>query len=109
MQLRQLQQQAQAIAIQKSRVDMMLRDAEAALEELEKMGAEETIYREVGEILIKSKKEDVRVALSEKKETYSLRIKTLERQEERIIKRVQELQAQIQHALTATEGAKSAG
>lgn len=104
MQLRQLQQQAQSIAIQKNQVDMMLKDAEAALEELGKAGAEETVYREVGEILIKSKKEDVQKDLSEKKETYSLRIKTLERQEERIMKRAQELQTQIQQALTGGGG-----
>ena len=106
IQLRQLQQQAQALAIQRGQIEIMLREAEAALGEMEKAGAEEVIYRAVGEILIKSKKEDIQTALAEKKETYSLRLKTLEKQEERILKRVQELQTQIQSALEAgTSGA----
>ena len=82
----------------------MLRESEAALDELEKIEADETIYKSVGELLIKAKRDTVKTDLAEKKETFSLRVKTLERQEERIVKRAQELQNQIQAALGA-EGA----
>jgi prefoldin beta subunit len=103
MQLRQLQQQAQSVALQKSQVDSLLRETESALGELEKIGPDDAIYRAAGSVLVKAKRDEVKANLAEKKETYSLRLKTLERQEERIKKRGEELQQQLQQSL------KSAG
>ncbi|MEM3086026.1 MAG: prefoldin subunit beta [Halobacteria archaeon] len=103
VQLRQLQQQAQSVALQKSQVDSLLRETESALAELEKIGPDDTIYRAAGTVLMKAKRDEVKANLAEKKETYSLRLKTLERQEERIKKRGEELQQQLQQSL------KSAG
>jgi len=50
----------------------------------------------------------VKVELTEKKETYDVRLKSLERQEERVQTRFQQLQQQLQKALgggTAPQGA----
>lgn len=99
LQLRQLQQQAQSVALQKSQVDSLLHETEGAISELEKIGPDDTVYRAAGTILIKAKRDEVMASLAEKKETYSLRLKTLERQEERIKKRAEELQQQIQQSL----------
>lgn len=107
-QLQQVQQQAQAIFGQKTQVEMILRDTERALEELEKLDDKATIYKIIGELLIKSEKSATKVELAEKKETLDLRLKTLERQEQRIQKRFQELQEQLL-PLLRKEGEKGAG
>ncbi|MCD6202838.1 MAG: prefoldin subunit beta [Methanophagales archaeon] len=100
-QLQQLKLQLEAVSRQKMQVEALLRDAEAALNELEKLDENSVIYRTVGELMIKADKTKVKEALSEKKETYDLRLKTLERQEERVMKRYQQLQQQLQEALGA--------
>jgi prefoldin beta subunit len=104
-QLQQLQLHLQAVARQKAQVDAVLRDTENALKELEKisMGERETavIYKSVGEVMIKSKTEVVKEELAQKKETYDLRLKTLERQEERVQKRFQQLQQQLRETLSS--------
>jgi prefoldin beta subunit len=98
-QLQQLKIQMEALGRQKLQVEAMLRDAENALEELEKVDNDALIYKNVGELMIKAGKDAVKEELSEKKETYGLRQKTLERQEERGQKRYQQLQQQLQEAL----------
>ena len=98
-QLQQLKVQIEAVGRQKMQVDALLKDAENALEELEKLDEQSVIYRAVGELLIKAERGVVKEDLSEKKETYDLRSKTLERQEERVQKKYQQLQQQLQEAL----------
>ncbi len=100
-QLQQLKTQIEAVGRQKMQVEGLLRDAENALGELEKLDENPVIYRAVGELMIKANKEDVKEDLSEKRETYDLRRKTLERQEERVQKKYQQLQQQLQEALGA--------
>jgi prefoldin beta subunit len=100
-QLQQLKTQLEALGRQKMQVEALLRDAENALEELEKVDENSLIYKNVGELMIKASKETVKEDLAEKKETYDLRLKTLERQEERAQKRYQQLQEQLREALGA--------
>jgi len=98
-QLQQLKAQMEALGRQKMQVEALLRDAENALEELEKVDKNALIYKNVGELMIKPSKDEGTEDLAEKKETYGLRQKTLERQEERGQKRYQQLQQQLQEAL----------
>ncbi|HUV79606.1 MAG TPA: prefoldin subunit beta [Candidatus Bathyarchaeia archaeon] len=98
-QLQQLKAQMEALGRQKMQVEALLRDAENALEELEKVEENALIYKNIGELMIKASKDEVTEDLAEKKETYGLRQKTLERQEERGQKRYQQLQQQLQEAL----------
>jgi prefoldin beta subunit len=98
-QLQQLKVQMEALGRQKMQVEAMLRDAENALEELDKVDDDALIYKNVGELMIKASRDVVKEDLAEKKETYGLRQKTLERQEERGQKRYQQLQQQLQEAL----------
>jgi len=100
-QLQQLKVQLEALGRQKMQVEALLRDAEHALEELEKVGENPVLYKNVGELMIKAGKETVKEELAERKETYDLRLKTLERQEERAQKRYQQLQEQLREALGA--------
>ena len=100
-QLQQLKVQLEALGRQKMQVEAMLKDAENALEELGKVDEDALIYKNVGELMIKENKDAVMEDLAEKKETYGLRQKTLERQEERGQQRYQQLQQQLQESLGA--------
>ena len=98
-QLQQLRMQLETVSRQKLQVEAVLRDTESALEELEHIDDNAVIYRGVGEILVRTSRDKVREELKEKKETFDLRLKTLERQEERMQKRFQQIQQQIREAL----------
>ncbi|MGZ7048345.1 MAG: prefoldin subunit beta [Methanobacterium sp.] len=98
-QFQQAQQQAQAISVQKQSVDLQLKEAQKALEELNKSEEETDIYKTAGTLLIKVKKEEMIKELEDKIETLQLREKTVNRQEERIMSRLKEMQASIQEAM----------
>ncbi len=103
-QLQQLQQQLQAVITQRAQVEALLRDTEQALQELEKIDEETPVYKAVGSILVKERKEDVVKELTEKKETYEIRIKTLQRQEEKLRERFAETQKKLQGMLSPQAG-----
>jgi prefoldin beta subunit len=107
-QFRQVQQQAQALATQKQQLQLTLRETERALEELEKLEAGATVYKSVGGILVKADRETTKRELSERKETLDLRIKTIERQEERVINRLREMRDKLQETLRARKPPKAA-
>ena len=98
-QLQQVQQQAQSLAMQKAQMDSLQKESEIALEELEKVEADAVIYRTVGDLQIKSSKEETVAKLKDKIETLSLRIKSITKQEERISKRFTQLQEQIEQSM----------
>ena len=55
-QLQQLQQQASAVMTQKTQIEGLIRETEAALKELEKSADDAVIYKGVGELLFKADK-----------------------------------------------------
>lgn len=71
---------------------MQLVEIESALEELEKT---ETAYKIVGNLIVLSKKEELKKDLQSKKETTELRIKTLEKQETQIKEKTNKLQSEV--------------
>jgi prefoldin beta subunit len=103
-QLQQLKAQIEAVARQKMQVEALLKDSESALKELEKLDDNSVVYQNVGELMIKVGREEVKADLSEKKETYDLRLKTLERQEERVQKKYQQLQQQLRERRYTDDG-----
>jgi prefoldin beta subunit len=98
-QLQQVQQQAQSLAMQKAQMESLQNESQMALEELEKLSDDAVIYRTVGELQIRTNKEDTLVKLKEKVETLSLRLQSISRQEERISKRFTQLQEQLEQAM----------
>ena len=98
-QLQQLQQQAQALLSQKSQIEMILRETESAVKELEASDEGAVIYKSVGEVLFKADRAKLLEEFKDKKEVLDLRLKTLSTQEERIQKRFGQLQAQLQQSL----------
>ncbi|MBN2110208.1 MAG: prefoldin subunit beta [Methanosarcinaceae archaeon] len=98
-QLQQVQQQAQSLAMQKAQMESLQKESEMALEELEKLPEDAVVYRTVGELQIKTGKDETVAKIKEKVETLSLRLQSISRQEERISKRFTQLQEQIEQAM----------
>ena len=98
-QLQQIQQQIQALAMQKSQVEAMQKESKMALDELERLADDAVVYRNVGELVIKTSKEESITKLKDREETLSLRLQSISRQEERLTSRFKQLQEQIQQAL----------
>ena len=98
-QLQQLQQQYEMVVQQRLQIDVKLRENQNALEEISK--AEDTIpiFKSVGNLIIKAKKEEILKELQEEKETLSVRKKSLENQESRLKEKLEDLQKKIQEAL----------
>lgn len=95
----QVQQNLQAVLIQKQQVEMELAETEKALEELTKAAASEIIYKFAGNLLVKVEKDAMVKELSEKKELGSTRKSVLAKQEGRFRQNLKELQAKIDDAV----------
>lgn len=98
-QFQQAQQQAQILLNQKQQLEVLLRETARAHEELAKLPDDAVVYKSLGTILVRANKVELQKSLAEQKETLDLRIKTLERQTERAIQRLQEMQSKIDEAL----------
>ncbi|MEM5823772.1 MAG: prefoldin subunit beta [Archaeoglobaceae archaeon] len=98
-QLQQVQQQLQLVITQKAQLEALLEEAKQALGEVQNVDENTPIYKTVGSILVKESKEKIVKELTEKVDSYDIRIKTLTRQEERLRERFAELQKKIQGML----------
>ncbi|ACS90393.1 MAG: Prefoldin subunit beta [Thermococcus sibiricus] len=98
-QLESYQQQIQLVIQQKQRVQVELNDAKKALEEIEKTEEGTPIYKTVGTLIVKSTKSKALEEVKEKVETLEVRLKALERQEQKLNEKIKELTQQIQSAL----------
>ncbi|MDL2261871.1 prefoldin subunit beta [Methanimicrococcus sp. OttesenSCG-928-J09] len=103
-QIQQVQQQAQTLAMQKSQIDVMVKETEMAIEELEKSADDAVVYKSVGELMIKSDKASLLTSLKERQESFSLRVQSIERQEERLNSRFKQLQEQLQSMIGTSGG-----
>ena len=65
--LQQLQQNLQAIMMQKQQIELEIVETDRALEELNKTKPSDSIYKSAGPLLIKTEKDSVEKELSEKK------------------------------------------
>ncbi len=102
-QLQQLQQQLQMVVTQKVQLENSLKETENAIQEVEKASDDTPIFKTVGTILVKTSKEDILKELKEKKDTFEIRIRTLERQEEKLKERLQDLQKKIKSLLSGVQ------
>ncbi|MBS3761263.1 prefoldin subunit beta [Halodesulfurarchaeum sp.] len=98
--LEDLQETAQKVAMQKQQAETELTDTETALEELESIDSETTMYREVGELLVETDYEEAEDELDEKADTLEVRVQTLEKQENRVREQFEELQEELQEMLS---------
>jgi prefoldin beta subunit len=95
----QLQQNLQAILLQKQQVDLESTEVEKALEELKKASDSDAVYKSAGNLLVRAKKEELIKELDERKELSGTRSAVLAKQEQRVRESVKELEGKIQEAL----------
>jgi prefoldin beta subunit len=102
--LQQLQQNLQAIMMQKQQVEIEIVETDRALEELKKIGIQDPVYKSAGPILIKSQKEDLLKELGEKKELSNTRVMVLAKQETRVKDNLKEVENKINQMIRGTQG-----
>ena len=89
------QQQARMLMQQKYQIELQLKEAEAAISELENAGKSE-VHKVCGQILIKSNAETVSKELKEKVDAFGVRLKSLESQEKKITDNLKSIQDRLQ-------------
>ena len=95
----QLQQNLQAIVMQKQQVDLEASEVERALFELKKASDTDAVYKSAGNILVRAKKDDLQKDLEERKELANTRSTVLAKQESRVRENIKDLQTKIEDAL----------
>jgi prefoldin beta subunit len=102
--LQQLQQNLQAIMMQKQQLEAESVEIEKATEELKKSGVDEAIYKSVGPLLIKTKKDDTLKELDEKKDLSNTRLVVLGKQETRVKENLKEVENKINEMIRMGQG-----
>ena len=91
------EQNLQIILMQKQAFQAEINEVEAALEEVKSSGEE--IYRVVGQIMIKSKKNEITKELENKKNLLDLRMKSVNKQEELLEKKFAEIKNEVEKSM----------
>jgi prefoldin beta subunit len=108
-QFQQLQQQAQVLVSQRQQLEVLFRETQRALEELQKLSDDALVYKSVGSILVRTNKKELERSLSEEKETLDLRVKTVARQQDRVLERLKEMREKLDQALKKLAPEEAAG
>lgn len=95
-QLQLLQQNLQNLLLQKQQFQKQSTEVDSALKEIE---TSETAYKIIGNIMVASKKPDLKKDLQQKKELLDLRLKTLEKQEQTLKQKTEEIQKKVLETL----------
>ena len=107
--LQQLQQNLQAVMMQKQQVELEIVETDRALEELRKIEIDNAVYKGAGPLLIKTNKDDVLKELEERKELSNTRITVLGKQETRIKDNLKEVENKINQMIRGMQGATGGG
>jgi len=105
--LQQLQQNLQAIMMQKQQVELEVVESDRALEELKKIEQDNTVYKSAGPLLIKANREDVLKELEEKRDLLNTRTMVLGKQETRVKENLKEVENKINQMIRGTQGTNS--
>jgi len=92
-QLQVLEQNLQNFLLQKQAFQTQLVEIDNALEEVGKNNG--AVYRIIGSVMVVSDKEDVKKDLESKREVLSIKIKNVEKQEEKIKDKASKLHADV--------------
>ena len=88
-----LEQNLQAMVMQKQAFQIELNETENALSEVGKVRDE--VYRIIGQIMLKSDKQEIEKELKEKKDILSLRLRSIERQENLFKDKLEKLKQEV--------------
>ncbi len=92
-QLQMLEQTLQQLLMQKQAFQFELNETESALLEVKK--AKEDVFKMIGQVMLKAKKEDVEKELSQRKDILDLRVKSIEKQEKSLREDSEKLRAEV--------------
>jgi prefoldin beta subunit len=102
--LQQMQQNLQAILMQKQQLEAESVEIEKATEELKKSEQDEVVYKSVGPLLIRTKKDDTLKELDEKKDLSNTRLVVLGKQETRVKENLKEVENKINEMIRMGQG-----
>ena len=88
-----IEQSLQGQLFQKQAFQLELNEVLSALEELEE--AKDEVYKIVGQIMVKAKKESLEKDLKSKKDLLELRVKNMEKQEHSLKERLGKLRGEV--------------
>jgi len=91
--LQNYEQTLHSIMMQKQAFSLELSETTNALEEITK--SKDDVYKLVGNIMIKTNKDNIEKELKQKKELLALRLKSIEKQETDINKEAEELKEEV--------------
>ena len=99
-QYQQLQQQLQLLAQQRLQLEAKLREIDGTLEELGKITGDAQVYKSIGMLLVRQDdRESLKKELDDHKETLTVRVKSIQKQEKSLSERYEQLGEKIQTAL----------
>ncbi len=96
-----LEQQLQSILIEKQSMEAEINEIDNAVLELGK--TQDEVYKVLGGIMMRADKNNLVKELDEKKKLISARVKSIERHEDAVSKRVDEMREQIRQSLSANK------
>ena len=105
--LQQLQQNLQAIMMQKQQVEIENVETERALEELRKTTSDDAVYKLAGPLLVKSNRDGLIKDLEEKKELSKTRVVVLGKQESRVKENLKEVESKINQMVQMSQSGSS--
>ena len=88
-----IEQTLQGIMMQKQTFQLELNETLSAIEELS--NAKDDVYKIVGQIMIKSKKDSLDKEMKDKKNLLELRVKNLDKQEDSLKDRLEKLREEV--------------
>ncbi len=97
-QLQQMSQQLQSVAGQRQQYEGIMHESKRAIESLEGLADDATVYRNVGSLLVQDDKTAALTRLNDDLETMEIRVKRAKGQEEELKKALEALQTKLQAA-----------
>ena len=96
MNFNNLRQSLEFITSQRLQVESSLRETEVAIEELEKINSEDAVYKAIGGILVKIKRDKLLDEKKSLKVTLEMRLKTIKQKEERVKNQLETMSKSLQ-------------
>ncbi len=94
----QLSEQAlQSLLLQKQAFQLELSETENAISEVEKTSGD--VFKVVGQVMVRKSKEEILDELKKRKEILELRVRSIEKQEENLRGKLEELKKEIMSGL----------
>lgn len=92
------------LSAQKQQAETTLSESKSALEALDDVDEDATMYREVGELFVETNYDEAHDSLEDKVDSLEIRVEQLDKQEERIQSQFEELQQELQQMLQGGAG-----